>query len=128
MDAPLLCPCEFQLVLRHNPEPGELVGREVEPETLADIVTGLAKRFGGYTPLGLAGERGLPGGAWEGQVEPSLRIEVAVLPERVREVEQYVHEIGTRLKQKCMYFKVGPPCVKILQIDDCKGKAAEGGK
>jgi hypothetical protein len=126
MDEPLLCPCEFQLVLVYNPEPGESEGREIEPEVLAGIFTDLRKRFGNYTPLGAAGLGEVPGGSWEGLVEPSIRIEVAVLPERVPEVEAFVREIGARLKQKEMYFKAGPPIVRLLKVDP-HSRPAEGG-
>jgi hypothetical protein len=97
MEGQLLCPCEFQLVLVYNQEPGESVAREVEPEVLAEIFLDLRKRFGNFTPLGRTGTEDVPAGEWEGLAEPSIRIEVAVLPERVPEVERFVHDVGLRL-------------------------------
>jgi hypothetical protein len=127
MNAELLCPCEFQLVLVYNPEPGELFGREVEPEVLGGIFSDLKRRFGNYTPLGTAGRDGVPGGSWEGQVEPSVRIEIAVPEDRIPELERFVGEIGVRLKQEAMYFKIGAPCVKIIKVRNPEGKVAQGG-
>jgi hypothetical protein len=124
---PLLCPCQFQLVLAYNPEPGELMGREVEPEVLAGIFSDLRNRFGNYTPLGTCGQAGVPGGSWEGLVEPSMRVEVAVPEDRVGEVELFVTEIGKRLKQNAMYFRADPPCVKIIDVEGVSGMAAKGG-
>ena len=126
MDENLLCPCEFQLVLVYNPDPGESKGRKVEPEVLAGIFTDLNTRFGNYTPLGVAGSEEVPGGRWEGQVEPSMRIEVAVPEERIPELERFVYEIGVRLKQKVMYFKKGPPCVKLIQIEQSARVGGQG--
>jgi hypothetical protein len=125
MDTPFLSPCEFQLVLVYNPEPGEVVGREIEPEVLAEIFTELNKRFGNWTPLAGTGDHG---GVWSGHAEPSIRIEVSVLPERVKDVRRYVIEIGKLLGQEAMYFKVGPPCVEIIDIKKVTGKAVEGSK
>jgi hypothetical protein len=123
METPLLCPCEFQLVLVYNPEPGETVGKEIEAEVLEVIYNELNTRFGAWTPLAPTGKRG---GQWEGQAEPSIRIEVAVPPDRVQEVRQYVIEIGEQLGQKAMYFKAGPPCVEIIDIETQKKE--RGGK
>jgi hypothetical protein len=111
-----------------TPNPVSSGGREIEPEVLAGIFADLSLRFGNYTPLGVAGFGEVPGGHWEGQVEPSMRVEVSVLPERVPEVEQFVREIGARLRQKEMYFKAGQPCVKLLRIEPNLGKAADGGE
>jgi hypothetical protein len=111
-----LSPCEFQIPLRYNPERGERIGKAIEPEVLLEILVGLNRRFGGYTVLTPLDLERAAMGQWEDQEEPSARIEVSVLPERVEEVRQYVVEIGVRLKQKAMYFKVGPPCVEIIEI------------
>lgn len=124
----LLCPCQFQLVLRYNPEPGALFGRDIEPEVLASIFRDLNMTFGNWTPLGTAGQSGLPDGQWEGQAEPSVRIEVAVPQDRVEEVEKFVIEVGKRLKQKAMYFVAGPPSAKIIEIEEEPGRAAKRGK
>jgi len=112
--------------MRYNPEPSENAGRDVEPEVLAGIFTELAKRFGAYTPLGLAGSEEVPGGLWKGQVEPSVRIEVSVPQDRILEVRQFVYEVGERLGQKEMYFKAGPPCVELIKIEPSAGNVADG--
>ncbi len=122
-DTPLLCPCEFQLVLRYNPEPGETIGRDIEPETLLGIFNEINRKFGAYTPIGAPDG---VGGSWEGQTEPSMRIEIAVAPSRVAEVREYVIELGRRLGQAAMYFKAMPPCVEIIDMTKQPGKSVEG--
>lgn len=104
----LYCPCRFRLPLKYNG------GREVEPEVLIGIFQALTRQFGGYTPLSI-GE-----GDWgpQGATEPTLGIEVAVLPERVPELEQVVIAIGKQLGQKQMYFDAPPPSVKFLETGD----------
>lgn len=101
--SPLYCPCRFRLPLAYND------GRAVEPETLVEIFTALSRQFGGYTPLGTSDSD------WHGQTEPTIGVEVAVLPERVDKL--VVYSIGKRLGQKQMYFDVPPPSVEFLDID-----------
>jgi hypothetical protein len=104
----LYCPCRFRLPLRYND------GREIEPEILLNIFKALTRQFGGYTPLGVAD------GSWapQGATEPTMGIEVAVLPARVMELETLVTAIGRQLKQKQMYFDVPPPSVRFLETGD----------
>jgi len=63
METPLLCPCEFQLVLVYNPKPGDEKGQEIEPETLEAIFDEINKKFGAYTPLAGSGTHGGMAGA-----------------------------------------------------------------
>jgi hypothetical protein len=103
----LYCPCRFRLPLNYND------GREVEAEVLLEIFRALARQFGGYTPLGTA-ESG-----WEqqGGPEPTMGVEVAVLPSRVAELEAVVVAIGKQLGQKQMYFDAPPPSVRFLDTE-----------
>jgi hypothetical protein len=107
-------------MLRYNPEPGESVGRVIERDVLLDIIDDLNRRFSGHTLLGRlkVDDDGVddPGGGWGSQVEPSVRIEVSVPPERVDEVRRYVKALGERLGQEAMYFIAFPPCAEIIPI------------
>jgi len=120
-------PCIFQLVLRYNREPGESVGRVIEDEVIAGILCDLRRRFGEHTILGKP-DVDADSGSWKGMSEPSIGIKVAVLPERVKELEEFVYDIGIKLKQEAMYFEAGPPSVKILRMHDYVRKSLEGGK
>jgi len=111
----LHCPCRFRLPLQYND------GRRVEPEVLLEILKALTRQFGGYTPLGASeSDWGQQGGT-----EPTMGIEVAVLPHRVEELERVVIAIGKRLGQKQMYFDVPPPSVRFLVIEDEGGESLE---
>jgi hypothetical protein len=124
MDQQPLNDAQFELVLRYNPQPGEEVGREIEQDVLAQIFIDIRKKFGNHKIHGPPGE-----GSWEGLVEPSMRVEVAVPAERLPELEAFVYEIGERLGQKEMYFNQGTPCVKLLKIKHPSAtKSSEGGK
>jgi hypothetical protein len=104
----LFCPCRFRLPLQYND------GRQVEPEVLIEIFKALTRQFGGYTPLGKGdGDWGQREGT-----EPTMGIEVAVLPERVPELERVVIAIGRRLGQVQMYFDAPSPSVKFLEMGD----------
>lgn len=61
---------------------------------------------------------GVKGGSWFGQVETSLRIEVAVHPSRVPELRELVYAIGKQLGQKEMYFDAPPPSVEFINISE----------
>jgi len=123
-EQPLLNDAQFELVLRYNPEAGENVGREIEPEVLGQIFLDIRKKFGNHKIHDPPGE-----GVWEGLVEPSMRVEVAVPAERLQELEAFVYEIGERLGQKEMYFNQGTPCVRLLKIKHPAAiRSSEGGK
>src|SRR6266511_3301967 len=109
MSTPLLCECDFQLVLSYNPKDGELFGKRIEPEVMAHILTQLNLKFGDYRILGPPASDVLPAGTYKGQPEGSVCVQVAVLPERVRELRDFVIEVGERLGQETMYFSAGPP-------------------
>src|SRR5207244_6779240 len=104
----LYCPCRFRLPLQYND------GRRVEPEVLIEIFQALSRQFGGWTPLA-AGESD-----WgpQGGTEPTMGVEVAVLPHRVEELEVVVIAIGKRLGQKQMYFDAPAPSVKFLDMGE----------
>ena len=104
--SPLFCPCKFRLPLKYND------GTDVEPEVIAEILLVLTRQFGGYTPLGISD------GDWQGQTEPMMGVEVAVLPERVPEFKEVVKKIGRQLKQKEMYYDAPPPSVEFLNTDE----------
>jgi hypothetical protein len=98
--------CTFQVPLYYND------GREVEPEVILEIKQTLDRQFGGYTILGI------DEGSWFGQVERSLRIEVAVPKKRIAELRKVVITIGKKLGQKAMYFNAPPPSVEIIDIEE----------
>jgi hypothetical protein len=109
---PTHCVCRFRLPLVYND------GHEVEAEVLAEIFLALRTQFGGYTPLGESS------GDWHGQTEPSLGIEVAVLPERVDEFREVVYAIGKKLEQIQMYFEASSvPTVEFIVIKDDDSEA-----
>ena len=113
-----LCPCLFQIPTHYNPEPGELVGKPVEPELMVKIQDAIKRQFGFFTTHGSSYDEGLFTGCWEGQTETSFRYEVAIPERRVAELRRLVIAIGRALKQKAMYFEVGPPSVEIIPIDE----------
>ncbi len=109
----LYCPCRFRLPLRYND------GRRVEPEVLIDIFQALTRQFGGYTPLGTAESDWGP----QGGTEPTMGVEVAVAPHRVKELEDVVFSIGKTLGQKQMYFDAPAPSVKFIEIGESEETA-----
>jgi hypothetical protein len=96
-------------------------GRELEPEVLIGIFQALTRQFSGYTPLGTSDSSWGP----QGGTERTMGIEVAVLPERVAEMEAVVVAIGKKLGQKQMYFDAPPPSVKFFETgdDEAAGKS-----
>ncbi len=104
----MLCPCRLLIPTSYND------GRSVEPAKVVKILQSLDRQFGGYSVIGVEG-------SWFGQKEESIRVEVAIPEERVKELEAVVYSIGKELGQKAMYFEVGPPSVNILTIDDGEG-------
>ena len=106
MEPKLKCPCKVQIPLVYND------GREVEAEVLAGFLTILNVQFGGYTPLEATE------GAWFGQVERSMRIEVAVFQDHVPQLRAVVYSIGKRLGQKEMYFDAPAPSVEFVKIEE----------
>jgi len=111
----LYCPCVIQIPLRYESD-----GRPVEPETLLKFFDVFNRQFGGYTPLGMTETpEGIPsGGLWHGQEDVSLRVEIAVHPDRTHEFEAIAKLIGKELEQKEMYIHIGPPSVKFLKVFD----------
>ena len=105
MGSDLLCPCCFLIPLRYND------GRDVEPERLIEIKNALDRQFGGFTGLGVRE------GSWFGQVEQSMGIEVSVPEDQIEELRATVKAIGRALGQKQMYFKKGPPCVDLIDVE-----------
>jgi hypothetical protein len=108
----LYCPCRVRIPLRYNPLGLEKIGAEIEPELLVSIFEGFTRQFGGYTPLNTAE------GDWNGMKEPTMGIEVAVLPSRTDEFREMVRSICRRLGQVEMYVEIGPPSVEFLKADD----------
>lgn len=98
--------CVVQIPLVYND------GSEVEPETLIEIRSCFDRQFGGYTILGEQT------GSWHGQVEPSMRVEVAVSPNDIPILRKLVMEIGHRLDQEAMYFDAPPPSVEIIPMKE----------
>ncbi len=127
MDEPL-CPCLVVIPLDYNPARAGVPPREVEPETMVEILSWFDRQFGGYTPVSQAGVGGLPPGCWEGQPDRSLTLKVALPQHRTPEFLQVVRAIGVRLKQRAMYYEIGPPSAYIMPIDEAgRAEVAEGG-
>jgi hypothetical protein len=101
-----LTPCKFPVVTHLNN------GEEVPPETMCQIFEVLNRQYGGYTVLGVRE------GCWEGQVETSIWIEVAVPVERIAELRMTVYAIGKKLGQKAMLLDAPEPSVEIFPIDE----------
>jgi hypothetical protein len=99
-------PCIFLVPLMDN------LGEEFPPETFIRIKQALDRQFGGYTILGVVE------GSWHGQVEPSLRIQVVVTPDKVNTLRDLVIAIGRELGQKAMYFEQPPPSAEIISLED----------
>lgn len=105
-DPPKLAACKVQIPLVMND------GKEVAPEVLVEILSSFDRQFGGYTILGQME------GSWHGQVEPSIRVEVAVPENRIGQFRQLVHAIGVRLHQQAMYLDAPPPSVEIIPMEN----------
>ena len=110
--ASALCPISLQVPLRGND------GVPFGPE-LQSVVNLLDQRFGGVTVFRECM------GAWQGQHEPSWRLEVAVECERIEEVVDAAVSIGRRLGQRALYVTVGLPTVRIIEINGLN-RAHEG--
>jgi hypothetical protein len=113
-----LCPCELVIPLDYNPEHAGLLPDPVEPEVMAGILTAVAERLGPFSTLGWSGVGDIPPGVWEGYSDRSVRIEVSLPQERTPEFVEMVRLIGIRLKQKAMYYKIGPPSAHIMVIGE----------
>lgn len=98
-----LCPCRILIPTAYND------GKAIEPEKLARIFQALDRQFGGFNVSGVQG-------SWFGQVEESIRVEIAITEDRVKELETVVHAIGRELEQEAMYFEVPPPSARIVEI------------
>lgn len=120
MSTPLLCECDFQLVLAYNPTEGDLFGKRIEPEVLVHILSQLNMKFGDYRILGPPASDVLPAGTYKGQPEASVCVQVAIPEERIPELREFVIKVGERLGQEAMYFKAGPPSVEIIPIKKTK--------
>lgn len=86
-------------------------GDEVDPDILEAIKDVVSRWFGGLTVLGQCM------GMWEGQREPSLRLEVAIPMKRLKELKHLVHAIGLRLEQKVMYVVKSSATALFIDID-----------
>lgn len=113
-----LCPCEVVIPLDYNPEYEGGPRKPVEPEVMSDILMSIYVRLGPYSTLGWSGVGDIPKGAWDGYEDRSMRIEVGLPEERTKEFEEMVRLIGVRLKQKAMYYKIGPPTAHIMIIEE----------
>ena len=105
-NSPKLVPCVVQVPLVDND------GNEFEPRKLVTIFSWFDRQFGGYTNLGQME------GSWHGQVEPSIRIEVAVAENRIAQFRDVVCAIGKLLEQEAMYFDAPPPSVEIIPMSE----------
>jgi hypothetical protein len=96
--------CRFLVPVNYND------GRPVEPEFFIQLKMALDRQFGGF--------RIVPPteGCWQGQVELTHEIEVAVAPKRIPELREVVIQIGRELGQTAMYFDAPPPSVEIIDV------------
>lgn len=113
------CACWVQIPLAYGGPDGR-PDKAVEAEVLAAILGVFDRQFGGWTPLGeSSGSWRNPDSLFEEVIEEkSMRIEVAVLPERTNEFKEVVYSIGKSLKQKVMYFNIPEPSAYFMDIDD----------
>ena len=103
--------CRFLVPVCYND------GRPVEPEKFITIKKTLDRQFGGYRIL--APQEG----SWQGQIENTHEIEVAVNPRRIPELRKLVLQIGRELEQQAMYFDAPPvPSVEILDTQTGREK------
>lgn len=102
----LLCECEFFVPTAYNDE------RQVEPETMLRIHAVLIRQFEALTLLPPVK------GEWCGQIEKHAWYRIAIPQSRVEELQEVVASIGKELGQKQMYFKAGPPSVRLINIGD----------
>ena len=105
-DPPKLIPCTVQIPLVDND------GQEVDPAKLVQIKSWFERQFGGYTILGIME------GSWHGLVEPSMRVEVAIPPDRMGQFRQVVIAIGVLLEQEAMYFNAPSPSAEIISMGE----------
>jgi hypothetical protein len=57
-------------------------------------------------------------GEWREQEENHVWYLIAVPQSRISELEVVVAAIGKELGQKQMFFRAGPPSVRLIDIDD----------
>ncbi len=99
------CRCRFLIPVADNN------GKPFPAETFIKIKLALEKQFGAYKI------HGPTEGSWQGQMELTHEIEIAVPARRVAEVRATVRAIGKELGQKSMYFDVSPPSVEIIDVE-----------
>ncbi len=123
----LLCPCEVVIPIDYNPVKKGAKPREVEPEVLTEITQWFHRQFGSVSmyggPVQPAGH-----GLWDGYLDRIMRVRVALPERRTPEFVALVHAIGKKLKQKAMYYEIGPPTARIMLIEEDEGRAAVGGE
>jgi hypothetical protein len=116
MDKPL-CPCLVVIPLDYNPDENGVI-HEVEPEVMVEIFSWFNRQFEGWRPVNPAGVGGIPPGRWRGQSDRSISVVTAIPSEQTDQFLRVVRAIGVKLRQKAMYYEIGPPIAGIMSIDD----------
>ena len=114
------CACWVQIPLAYGGPDGSPTA-PVEEEVIDKFLRVFDRQFGGWTPL-----TNRVGGSWRNPEhlfdkaiqEGSIRIEVAVLPNRTPEFREVVYAIGKKLKQKVMYYSIPEPSTYFMNIDE----------
>jgi hypothetical protein len=119
MDEPL-CPCHVVVVLDYNPERDGEPPKPVEPEVMAQVHAMLTA-LGPISTLGWSGVGDTPRGLWEGHSDRSVRFEVSLPQARTPAFIEVVRRIGFLLKQKAMYYVIGPPSAFVMTIEQEQG-------
>lgn len=84
---------------------------------MAEVVS-LITTLGPFSTLGWSGVGETPPGLWEGSSDRSVRFEVSLPQEKTPDFIDVVHRIGRLLKQKAMYYVIGPPSAYVVPIKD----------
>lgn len=116
------CACWVQIPLAYGGPDGSPTA-PVEEEVIDEFLRVFDRQFGGWTPLmESAGSWRNPESLFEEAIqERSIRIEVAVLPNRTAEFREVVYAIGKKLKQKMMYYSIPEPSTYFMNIEEEMG-------
>jgi hypothetical protein len=98
-------------------------GTEVPPETLSSLLREVDEAFDGHTVDGLCdGVYKMDDGSMA--CDRSLKVWVAVDPNRVEEVRKLAARFARKLKQECLYFEVTAAEVEFVRPAPEKGETS----
>ncbi len=84
---------------------------------MVEIFSWFDRQFEGWRPS-TQQVWGIPPGRWRGQSDRSISIVTAIPSEQTDQFLRIVRAIGVKLRQKAMYYEIGPPIAGIMDIDD----------